>query len=119
MFDYTNILNNVSIPQIDNFGTDIVLRTVTETTSSDEWDPTFDTSDTTVRAVRTNYEQSEIDGTVIKHDDVLYLIAPDPAYPKPEMVSQLVDGAETYRVINIRTVKTGPLAVLWKVQCRK
>ena len=119
MFDYNNILNGVSIPQIDNFGDDVIIRVRTEASGSDSWDPEFVTVDTTVRAVRTKFKKMEIDGTIIQRDDVLFLIAPDPDYPDPELVDRLVDGSDTYEVLHVETVKPGPLAVLWKVHCRK
>jgi hypothetical protein len=118
-FDYANILDNVSAPAIDEFGDDVTLRVMEEATGSDEWDPDLVSTDFAARAVRTKFKRMEIDGTVIEHGDVLYLVAPTADLPEVTLVDKLVDGPTVYTVINIETVKTGPLAVLWKIQCRK
>lgn len=118
-FNYQQILDKVAIPQIDDKGDDVVLRSRREASGSDDWDPTFDETETTVRAVRTQFKAMEVDGKVIRKDDVLFLIAPQEGYPEPELVSQLVDGDLTYNVISVTTVRLGPLSLLWKVQCRK
>lgn len=110
--DYNRALATAKRLIRDN-GRDVVLRTMQQ--SGDEWAPVLVPVDVTVRAVQTEFEADEIDGTLIQYCDKLYLIA---GGADISLAQRLVDGTADYEVVRIMTVKPGPLTVLYKVQVR-
>lgn len=119
-FDYTGIRDGTVIPLIAEFGSTVTLRTKADGVGSEPWNPTFDAAvDYTAKAVRTTFRMDQIDGRLIQKDDILYLVSPGDALPAPELIDKLVDGDNTYNVIQINPLQPGPTTMLWKVQCRK
>jgi hypothetical protein len=71
-----------------------------------------------VKMLITNYNQKDIDGTIIQHGDKLGLLAPDNLERVPATGDRVVDG-ETYTVKNVLEIKPGDTALLYKLQLRK
>ena len=70
-------------------------------------------------AVKVNYSQVAIDGTMIQIGDVLFLI---PAYDLDDDIDiddKLTFGSEDYSVVNSKAVDPNGTAILYKVQARK
>lgn len=94
-------------------GRDVTVRTFTA--SGDEWNPVQVPNDVVVKAVQTQFKAEEIDGTLIRTDDKLFLIA---GGADISLAKRLIDGGIDYEVVNVREVKPGAVSILWKVQVR-
>lgn len=101
---------------INEFGRDI-----TRHRPGGSYDPGTDINtdsgiDFSVKAVFTEFKQSEIDGTIIVRGDKKALIS---SVTAPVMNDLLIDGAEQYRIVNVETIKPGDTEILYKAQVRK
>jgi hypothetical protein len=99
-------------------------RSVTLRRSANTYNPATDTytassTDFTVKAVFTEFRQSEIDATLIKRGDKKLLIAAADLSSAPEPNDIIIDGSTQYRVIDLMSVEPGDAAILYKVQVRK
>lgn len=102
-----------SIKGVSENGRNVVLRSFT--TSGDDWNPVQVPVDTTVKALQSRFDAKEIDGTLIRTDDKLFLIA---GGADIGLAKRLIDGGVDYEVVNVREVKPGAVSILWKVQVR-
>lgn len=98
-------------------------RSVTISRGGDDFDPSTGimggtATTTVVKAVVSGFKTHQIDGTVIKAGDKMFLIAADGLTIKPDESDKIVDGAETYQVQNVEAVQPGDTALLYKVQAR-
>lgn len=118
-FDYTS-LQNTADRLISKFGRSVTLRRVTAGT----YDPSNlsvsgdSNADTTVTVAIMNYEEREIDGSVIKRQDMRgYLAAKNTALPSVSDI--IIDGSVQYQIVNIRELKPATTSLLYELQLRK
>lgn len=117
-FDYSP-LQNVALSQISDKGRDVTYTQVTAGT----FDPTTNTvtgaseTDTTIKAVITDFDESQIDGTIIQRKDKQVLITADVVTPKLE--DKITDGSVTYQIVNINQIAPGDIVMLYKLQVRR
>lgn len=109
-------LAQVALDQIENFGRDCVLVRVTEATYNFTTGANSGGSvtETTIKAVVTEYAQDQIDGSVIKKGDKLYTIA-----AKDLNAPALNDYLDDWKILNVQTIQTGDTPLLYKCQVRK
>ena len=70
-----------------------------------------------VRAVITNYNQNEIDGTLIQREDKQAIIA-GASVAKPDTFDELVRGSLRYKIVNVEEITPGGTPLLYKLQLR-
>ena len=74
-------------------------------------------TDVEISAVFTDYNELDIDGTLIKRGDKELLI---PAFDfSPDTDDLIIDGAEQYKIVNIKTISPGAAILLYKLQVRR
>jgi len=72
-------------------------------------------TDTTLKAVFTEFLENQIDGSVIKRGDKQVLITD----VTPKINDKITDGSDIYQVVNIKEIKPGDTACLYKLQVRR
>lgn len=110
-YDYTNIYNT-AVRLIDKFGRNVTLRTTT--TSGTSFDPVVNEIDTTIKAVSTKFNASEIDGTLIQQNDKKLI-----TYDEVNDQQKIVDDGISYEVINVDTINPGDTKIIYMVQIRR
>lgn len=111
---------DVAVEMLAEFGQSVVLGSVTGTGA---YDPETGTVGNTVTnhsgmGVALDYEQKDIDGTVVKQGDRRIYIAPDlGAVPKTGDTLTLADGA-VLAVVNSKPLSPAGTLVLHEVQAR-
>jgi hypothetical protein len=114
-FDYSK-LAQIALAQIANFGRDVVLKRVMESTYNYTTGTNTGGSTTTetIKAVVTDYELKQIDGTIIQRGDKLYTMAAQGLNaPKTN------DFLDDWKILAVDTIQTGDTALLYKCQVRK
>ena len=115
-FNYGSLTNTAS-RLINEFGAQVTVKLLT----LGSYDPTTGASGDTEQnvqfnAVRLDFNNSDIDGTLIQQGDFELLIDGQTELKKDDSV--IVDGV-LYRCINVRPLQTGDTRLLTKAQCRK
>lgn len=117
-FNY-EALAATAVRQIEDKGRDITYRAFT----SGEYDPVAGdvsgqaTSDTTIKAVITTAKVIKIDNSAIQRGDKFALIAADAITPNEK--DRVIDGDDTYQIIDVTEIKTGDTAIAYKLLLRK
>jgi hypothetical protein len=112
-------LADMSLRQINDKGRNVTLRYV----DIGQYDPVNDTvsgggdSDVTVKAVFRDYTQKELDDTIIQEDDKEVLIAAKDI-TKPSINDVVVD-TDILKIVNVKEVRPGDTALIYKLQARK
>lgn len=105
-------------------GLALTLRSVTQ----GEYDPDVGTSSEVVvehagSGFRQNYELKDIDGSLVKSGDVLFLVSPvlldGTDTPTPSTQDKVVFDGATYNVVDVKPWNYAGLAVGFEVQARK
>ena len=117
-FDYSG-LARTALAQIDDKGRSISVVYKTEGTLDIDNDAVGDDSESTVvlKGLVTSFNQSDIDGTMIRQEDVLVLVAAS-GVTKPRTADVIIDGSNELTVVNVGEIKPGSTAVLYKIQAR-
>lgn len=71
----------------------------------------------TAPGVKIGYEQTDIDGTLIKHGDQR-LYVPALGFVRPTTNEQIKVGSATYTVVNVEVVAPGDTDILYIIQIR-
>lgn len=102
---------------LQQYGDTREFTLITYSSSGDEWNPTLTPTETpNILGVQATLNKDEIDGTLIKKDDVVFIlyhlteISPD---------AKLKDGATTYSIVQTDFFKPGGTVLAQKVYCRK
>jgi len=105
-------LQNTADRLIERFGRDVVLTTVTEGTFNPATDTVTGggTSEQTIKAVFTDYNQQQIDGSIVKRGDKLVY-----TFTQPEL-NDLIDG---WKVLNVEAIQPADSTILYKSQVRR
>lgn len=114
-FDYSSI-QSTGLNLINKFGRDAVLKRVTEGTYNPSTGAITGDAITseTVKAVFTNYNESQIDGSIVQRGDRLILVsAKDITEPK---TNDLIAG---WKIISNEIIQTGDTPLIYKLQVRK
>lgn len=115
-FNYSG-LAGTSTRLIDRFGSDVILSIKTEGAYNPVTGVSGDTfADSTVKAVKLNFSNSDIDGTLIKMGDFMLLIDGITTITSDDKVT--VDGVE-YVIVRPLPLKPGDTRLLTKAHCRK
>ena len=101
--------------KIAQFGRDAVLKRYDEGTFNPATSVISGETVTsqTIKAVFTDYNERQIDGTIIKRGDRLVLIAGDIAEIKTN------DAIDDYKVVNVEIVSPAGVNLIYKAQVRK
>lgn len=118
VFNYTNTAQ-VALDQIADKGRNVSLVYKTSGTYDPQLDSVVGASENTVtvKAVIRNYSQRDMDGTLIKKDDQEVLIAAS-GITKPQSGDLIID-AEELTIVDVREVKPGATAIMYKLQVRR
>ncbi|MCP4246071.1 MAG: hypothetical protein GY778_03385, partial [bacterium] len=76
-------------------------------------------TDTTTFGVFTECEERQIDGSVIQAGDKQLLVAAEGLSLVPTPAYKVIDGAETWNVEHVSTLRPGPTAILYKLRIRR
>ncbi len=117
-FNYDS-LAAAAVRQINDKGRNVTYRAFTSGT----YDPTAgtvsgdSTVNTTIKAVITNAKVIKIDNSAIQRGDKFALIAADQITPNEK--DRVIDGSETYQIIDVTEIKTGDTPLAYKLLLRK
>ncbi len=117
-FDYSELQNN-AIELIAEYGRDVTYRSF----NSGTYDPDSgtvsgdDEAETTVKAVVTTAKIEKIDGTALQRGDRFFLIASGSVVPNAK--DAIIDGGETYQIVDFTEIKPGDSIMAYKIQARK
>lgn len=114
-YDYSSLASTAA-GLIAKFGGPVTLHLFTE----GSYDPINGTvqdteTDIVTRGVKLNFNNRDIDGTMIKQGDFRLLIDGEHVFGKDDSVT--VEGVR-YQVINSEPLKTGDTRLITKAQCR-
>ena len=116
-FDYAALRDNTVEPLMAKFGKSGTITTPSGS-PADPWDPATGSTETAVTVVETQPDAKDRDGTIIREDDVIFLVSPD-GDPALDLAQTLTVEGVTYQVVGIMPVRPGSVLVLWKAHCRK
>tara|TARA_B100000686_G_C16738759_1_gene945274 strand:+ start:787 stop:1137 length:351 start_codon:yes stop_codon:yes gene_type:complete len=108
---------NTALQQIADKGRTITIKSVTEGAYVPGQPYSGTETETSVKAVVTAYSERLIDGSVIQTGDKQALIAAR-GISEPTTSDKIIDGGDTYSIVNVSTVKPGNTAILYKIQVR-
>ena len=100
--------------QIDKHGRDIILIQLIN--GGEDYDPSIEQIQSTVRAVQTRFTRSEINGTTVLSSDYKYLID---SSVTPTIGGKIVDGEDEYSIVGFYEVGPGEQSILFEVQARR
>ncbi|RTL04574.1 hypothetical protein EKK58_10265 [Candidatus Dependentiae bacterium] len=118
-FNYSNIQATAQ-RLITKFGKDWVLkRTIKGTYNpSANTRSTDSTTNYTAKAVRTEYKNYQVDGEVIQRGDFKLLMEAKGLSVVPSVEDEIVDGSDTYQIINIKEIKPSTITIYYEIQVR-
>lgn len=102
---------------IQRYGQAISLKKYSST--GDAWNPTRTATTTSLYAAVLDYNQSEIDGTLILIDDKRVYISAKDNVSDPAKGDVLVFGGRDHAIINLNTFQPAGIIVYYEAQCRK
>lgn len=72
-----------------------------------------------VRAVLSDFQASQIDGTIIRREDKKALVAADGLKYVPSTSDLIIDGEIQYTIVNVETIAPGDVVLVYKLQLRR
>lgn len=119
-FDYAAMLA-ISTSLIDNFGKTVTVTQVrSETDQANPWEgKTFDAQSYNTKAVYDKFKAMDIDGTIVKKDDLLCYISPENETFEIKIRHKVVDGSTTYKIMNVEKVEPGGTNLLYILHLRQ
>jgi hypothetical protein len=88
-----------------------------KTSTGPAYDPSFTTTDYLCKLVVLNYEDSKIDGSLIRRTDKMIYLSTEGLSITPTEADSIV--AETaYQIINIKPLSPAGTVVFWEIQAR-
>lgn len=106
-------MKEASIKKISQNGRAVSL--ISYVKSGPTYDPVLTPFELETKALQTNFNSNEIDGTVILASDVKYLFSGD---VEPVIGMQIQDGSKKYEIKNVWSLKPGDVLILSEVQAR-
>ena len=117
-FNYTKV-RRTSDSLIAKFGTTVYIRRIDINSESSPWDPAqTGYTDYESTALITGYEESSVDGTLIKNDDKKVLLSAQGLDITPDYSDKLIYGTQEYEIRNISPLAPGGTVVLYELQIR-
>ena len=118
-FDYSSVLS-IAETLLVEYGRDITLVSVNPGTYDAQSDTTIGGSEsqTTVKAVVTDFVLSQIDGTIILRGDKLVIISGQSSII-PSVNDKLKIDSKTYRIISVENITPGGASIIYKLQVRQ
>lgn len=106
---------------VEEFGAVAYLRRASTATYNTTTGAVADSvaADETVKAVVANYDESKIDGTIIRRGDMRALVSCVGLSAPPSVNDVLVWGTELFTVVNLNIVSPARTDVLYDLQVRK
>ena len=130
MVNITNLRNIAQRLILEN-GRDVTLIRQDQSNPIDPakpWRANLDTDDISlvVKAVNANFKNEDIDGTLVRRGDKLFLIAAKTIeetvvfseISDVEKYDELLDGITLWKIVSVDTVAPGDSNILYKVQVR-
>lgn len=117
-FDY-DVMQDLSVDLITEFGQDITLTRVTTGTFNPATGAVTGDSETdsTIKALITDFSDFHIEGSAIQRGDKKVLIAGD--ITAPTVKDKLTISGTEYMIINVNTISPAGTDVLYKLQVRR
>lgn len=118
-FNYSNIQATAQ-RLITKFGKDWAIRRNVKGTynPSTNTRTTTSTENHTVKAVKTEYKNYQVDGEVIKRGDFKLLVEAKGLSITPSTDDEIVDGTDIYQIINIKEIKPATITIYYEIQVR-
>ena len=105
--------------QIEDKGRPITLRLVEAAFDPASGESAPVTTDSEAFGLFSEFEERQIDGSVVRAGDKLLLIAAEGLNAVPTPDYKVVDGADVWNVAHVSAVQPGPTAVLYKLRIRR
>lgn len=119
--DY-DALQDAAEELIDDNGRDITIQKRSDTVpdSSKPWEPAADGSGTNINTIGVfeDYSISEFGGTNIQIGDKKILIKGKGLSQDITTEDQIIDGSETWNIINVKKVQPGDTVIMYEIQAR-
>jgi len=115
-FNYTG-LKTTATNLIQNFGGTVSLVVITPGTYNTATGETDNTeTETEVSGVKIDFNKNEIDGTIVKANDIKIYLPADTTISKTDKIKL---SGNTYNIIDIKEVKPGDTILYYELQVRK
>lgn len=103
---------------INDKGKTLTLRKVTEGTYNPATGSVSNTTaDTSTYGMMLNFKDQDYDGTIIQRSDRKVVLRVDGVVP--EIQDQIIEGGDTYRVLNVRTIEEAGTDIVYILHVRK
>jgi deoxyxylulose-5-phosphate synthase len=121
MTDFYTGLAAISLRMIDEKGRNVThVKQGTNVYSPSAGTFTAGTeTETTVKAVFTDFKLSDIDGELIRKDDKMLLIAASSLSEEPTTADKIKESGIEWTVVAVNIVKPADTALLYKLQVRR
>jgi len=118
-FDYSDLRDTVVQPLLKDFGKDAVLL-MPGVTVGPAYDPQPGADiEQPVTVVATKITAEDTVGTNVQMTDEAYLVSSEGVLVDPKLVDRIRIGGQVLQVILIKSLKPGPVLMLWKVFVRR
>ena len=101
---------------INRYGQDGAIRRIVE--SGPAWDPVLTPEDMACRLVDLNYEEKNIDGTLIKRGDRMVYLSTAGLTIEPQLSDKVLIGGVEHSIQNVLPLSPGGIIVFWQIQAR-
>lgn len=102
---------------IARFGQDGAIRRVVN--SGPDWDPVQTIEDFACKLVDLDYEEKNIDGTLIMRGDRMVYLSTAGLTLEPQLSDKVLIGGTEHAIQNVLPLSPGGFIVFWQLQARK
>lgn len=92
-----------------------ISQLVSITNSGESWNPVRTETSADVFAVNVQIKNSDIDGDLIRHDDLMFLID---SSVEPKLSDRFLHDNKKYEIKRIKKVKPADTTIFYKIQVR-
>ena len=118
-FDYPGIRDGVAEPLLKNFGKPGQIS-VNVPGTGDPWESQIDNETLyDVIAAQTRFTKDHNNGTLVKQNDVLFIVSTEGVSVDPELANRIIVKGITYQVVRVDPLEPGITTMLWYVHARK
>lgn len=115
-FDYASLRSRIDAI-LARFGQPAIVRRLTDAAAGD-WDSNTTPSDHNCTAVVVDYDNREIDGTLIIAGDRRAFVAAGSLDIDPTAADRFVWNGSVFKIVNAKPVQPAAVKVVWEVQMR-
>ena len=90
-----------------------------EAASGDAWNPSLTPSGDTVRLATFNYNESQVDGTVIRQGDLRAIVSTEGLTVTPSINDRVTVDSVDYKAVNVAQLKPAGTVLYWDMQLRR